>query len=73
MIGMNSYLNSYVDRRMKMVVEEWDLARTSDISDFTSRLAAVEKEIPALKASGHAASDKLTELENRAKRLKERV
>jgi len=73
MIGMTNYLNAYVDRRMQMIVEEWDLARSTDIADFTSRLNAVEREIPGLKASGHAASDKLTELENRAKRLKERV
>jgi hypothetical protein len=73
MIGMNNYLNAYVDRRMAAVVEEWDLARSPDIADFTSRLAAIENEIPRLKASGHAAADKLTELENRAKRLKERI
>ena len=73
MIGMNSYLNAYVDRRMQAVVEEWDLARTTDIADFTGRLYAIEKEIPGLKASSHAASDKMTELENRARRLKELI
>ena len=73
MIGMNSYLNAYVDRRMAAIVEEWDLARTPDIADFTSRLYAIEQEIPGLKASSHAASDKMTELENRAKRPKEMI
>jgi hypothetical protein len=73
MIGMKSYLNAYVDRRMQSIVEEWDLSRTNDIRDFTSRLDAVEQEIPRLKAFEHMASDRLTELENRAKRLKERV
>jgi archaellum component FlaC len=73
MIGMKSYLDAYVDRRMKSVIEEWDLCRKDDIADFTSRLDAVEQEIPRLKASGHTAADKLTELENRAGRLKERV
>lgn len=73
MIGMTGYLNAYMDRRMQAIVEEWDLARTGDIADFTNRLNAVEQEIPRLKASGHAASDKLTELENRARRLKELV
>ena len=73
MIGMKNYLNAYVDRRMQAIVEEWDLARTSDIADFTSRLYAIEQEIPGLKASSHAASDKMTELENRARRLKELI
>jgi hypothetical protein len=73
MNGMNSYLNAYVDRRMQAIVEEWDLSRTSDIADFTRRLDSVEKETARLSASGHAAADKLTELENRARRLKERI
>ena len=25
MIGINTYLNAYVDRRMKYIVDEWDL------------------------------------------------
>jgi hypothetical protein len=73
MMGMTSYLNAYVDRRMQMVVEEWDLARRDDVKDFVSRLKAVEQETARLKASGHAAADKLAELETRAKRLKGKV
>jgi len=70
---MNNYLNAYVDRRMKYIIEEWDLSTRNDISDLTGRLSAIEQEIPLLKASGQAASAKLAELENRAKKLKERI
>jgi len=70
MIGMNSYLNAYVDRRMAAVVEEWDLSTRADLSDLVLRLDALEREIPGLKAFGTAAADKLTELETRAKKLK---
>jgi len=73
MIGMNNYLNAYVDRRMKYIIEEWDLSTRNDISDLTTRLSAIEQEIPLLKASGQATSAKLAELENRAKKLKERI
>jgi polyhydroxyalkanoate synthesis regulator phasin len=73
MVGMNSYLNSYVDRRMKYIIEEWDLSTRNDLSDFTGRLDALEREIPRLKSFEQAAADKLTELENRARKLKERV
>lgn len=73
MIGMNSYLNSYVDRRMKYVIEEWDLSTRNDLYDFTNRLETLEQEIPRLKAFEHAAADKLTELENRARKLKGRT
>ncbi|MFZ1128393.1 hypothetical protein [Methanoregula sp.] len=73
MIGMDSYLNAYVDRRMKYIVDEWDLATKADLSDFASRLAALEQEIPRLKAFGQEAVDKLTGLETRADKLKGRV
>jgi len=71
MIGMNNYLNAYVDRRMKYVIEEWDLARKPDLADFSSRLDAIEQELPRIKVFDQGLSNKLTELENRAKKLKE--
>jgi hypothetical protein len=73
MIGMNNYLNTYVDRRMKSIVEEWDLSTRTDISDLTTRLGAIEQEIPLIKISRQATSAKLAELENRAKKLKEKL
>ena len=73
MIGMKNYMNAYVDRRMKSVVEEWDLSRKEDITDFTARLDAIEQEIPRLKESKKASMEKLMELEIRARKLKERI
>ncbi|MGA2104980.1 hypothetical protein [Methanoregula sp.] len=73
MIGMDSYLDAYVDRRMKYIVEEWDLSTKTDLEEFTSRLASLEKEVPRLKAFENAAADKLTELERRAGSLKGRA
>jgi hypothetical protein len=73
MIGMKNYMNAYVDRRMKSVVEEWDLSRKDDITDFTTRLDAIEQEIPRLKESKKASVEKLMELEIRARKLKERI
>ena len=73
MIGTDKYLNAYVDRRMKYIVDEWDLSTRTDLTDFTSRLDAIEQEIPRLKSFEQTASDKLTELETRAGKLKGRV
>lgn len=73
MIGMDSYLNAYVDRRMKLIVDEWDLSTGNDLADITERLYALEQEIPRLQAFEHAAGDKLTELETRARKLKGRM
>ena len=73
MIGMKNYLNAYVDRRMKSIVEEWDLARKDDVYDFTRRMDAIEQEIPRLKESKKSSVEKLMELEIRARKLKERI
>jgi polyhydroxyalkanoate synthesis regulator phasin len=73
MIGMKNYMNAYVDRRMKSVVDEWDLTRKDDVADFTARLDAIEQEIPRLKVSKKTSMEKLTELETRARKLKERI
>ena len=73
MIGIKNYMNAYVDRRMKSVVEEWDLSRKEDITDFTARLDAIEQEIPRLKESKKASMEKLMELEIRARKLKEKI
>jgi len=73
MIGMDPYLDAYVDRRMKYIVEEWDLSTRADLGTFSSRLAALEQEIPRLRASEKTASDTLAGLEERAAKLKGRV
>ncbi len=73
MIGMKGYLNAYIDRRMKYIIEEWELASRQDISDYADRLDALEQEIPRLKAFEKIAGDKLAQLENRAKNLKGRT
>ena len=73
MISMKTYLSAYVDRRMKYIVDEWDLATGTDLADLTNRLDALEQEIPRLKSFEHAAADKLTELETRAAKLKGRI
>jgi hypothetical protein len=73
MIGMDSYLDAYVDRRMKYIVDEWDLSRGDDLADFSDRLGALEEEIPRLEAFERAAADKLAGLESRAKKLKGRA
>jgi hypothetical protein len=72
MIGMDRYMDAYVDRRMAAIVEEWDLATKPDLGDFTRRIAAIEEEIPRQKAFDKSAAEKLSELERRAAVLKGR-
>ena len=70
MIGMDRYMDAYVDRRMKVIVEEWDLATKPDLGEYTRRIAALEEEIPRQRAYDKSAAEKLSELENRAAVLK---
>lgn len=73
MIGMDSYLNAYVDRRMHAIVEEWDLATGPDLDDFRDRLDALEREASRLKVFEQTSAEKLTALEARARSLKGRI
>lgn len=73
MISMDSYLNAYVDRRMKAIIGEWDLSTKDELDELEDRLAALEAGVPRLKESARVRSDKLAELEARAQRLNGRV
>lgn len=73
MIGMETYLNAYVDRRMRSIIEEWDLPTGRDLDDLADRLDTLEREAARLKISGQAFSEKLDGLEARARRLKGRA
>jgi len=61
----SDYLGSYVDRRMKYLIDEWDLATRQDIGDLEARLSALEEESRRCSWFEGSASAKLTELEKR--------
>jgi hypothetical protein len=71
MVGMDSYMNAYLDRRMKYLIQDWDLATKNDLGDFETRMLAIEdatKEIDTFEAEAEA---KLEAMEQRLMRLKE--
>ena len=63
------YLNTYVDRRMKYVIDEWQLATRNDIADFERRLNALSNEAARLTGVEKAVETKLGSLEQRARNL----
>jgi hypothetical protein len=71
MKGFDSYMGSYLDRRMKTLIEEWDLATRKDLGDFPSRLHALEEEARMISSFEVGASVKLGELEKRVQVMKE--
>jgi hypothetical protein len=71
MVGMDSYMNAYLDRRMKNLIQDWDLATENDLGDFESRLRAIEETTKQIESFETSAEIKLESLEQRLLRLKE--
>ncbi len=71
MTGFDNYMNTYLDRRMKDIVEEWNLGTRRDFGDFTERLGFVEKEISELGVFEKGAEARLNVLEQRLIRCRE--
>jgi hypothetical protein len=71
MVGMDSYMNAYLDRRMKNLIQDWDLATENDLGDFETRLRAIEETTKQIESFETSAGIKLDNLEQRIYRLKE--
>ncbi len=70
MVGMDSYMNAYLDRRMKNLIQDWDLATRNDIGDFETRLQAIEETSKDIASFETSAEIKLEELEHRLLQLR---
>lgn len=71
MVGMDSYMNAYLDRRMKNLIQDWDLATENDLGDFETRLRTIEETTKQIQSFETSAELKLDELSQRLFRLKE--
>jgi hypothetical protein len=71
MVGTDSYMNAYLDRRMKDLIQEWDLATRNDLGDFEDRLQAIEETTKQIETFQTSADIKLDNLEHRLLNLRE--
>lgn len=71
MAGMDRYMNAYLDRRMKYLIQDWDLATKNDLGDFESRLSSVEETIREIESFESGAGERLDRLEQRLQRMRE--
>jgi polyhydroxyalkanoate synthesis regulator phasin len=71
MVGIDSYMNTYLDRRMKFLIQDYDLATRQDLGNFEARLKAVEDTTSEIDIFETEAEDRLGALEARLKNLKE--
>ncbi|HPX73335.1 MAG: hypothetical protein BWY93_01974 [Euryarchaeota archaeon ADurb.BinA087] len=70
MVGMDSYMNAYLDRRMKNLIQDWDLATRNDIGDFENRLRSIEEATKEIESFETSAEITLENLEHRVLQLK---
>ena len=70
MIGIDSYMGSYLDRRMKYMIEEWSLGTYRDFGDLEVRLKGIEDAVKELDKFEMEADAKLSDLEKRVERIK---
>ena len=66
---IDKYMNTYLDRRMKYLIEEWQIATKNDVADLSNRLNALSNEAAKLATFEKTADAKLSALEARAKKL----
>jgi hypothetical protein len=71
MVGTDSYMNAYLDRRMKDLIQEWDLATRNDLGDFETKLHHIEETSKEIASFETSAEIKLQELEHRLLQQKE--
>lgn len=71
MVGMDSYMNAYLDRRMKNLIQDWDLATQNDLGNFETRLNRIEETSKQIASFETSAEIKLEELEHRLLQLRE--
>ncbi|MCX6698945.1 MAG: hypothetical protein NTV68_03300 [Methanomicrobiales archaeon] len=66
---IDKYMNKYLDRRMKYLIEEWQIATKNEVADFSFRLQVLSDEVTQLASFEKNADTKLSDLETRAKNL----
>lgn len=71
MAGFDDYMNTYLDRRMKDIIEEWNLGTMRDFGDYQDRLRIVETEIRDMGRFTEDADTKLTDMEQRLEKVRE--
>ncbi|GAB6285622.1 MAG: hypothetical protein PHF57_13135 [Methanoregula sp.] len=67
---INRYMDSYVDRRMPALIEEWQIASRDVIGDMERRLGALENEIVHIRTFERTATERLVAMEARAQAIR---
>ena len=71
MTGFDGYMNAYLDRRMKDVIDEWNLGTMRDLGNYPSRLRSVETDIQDMVQFTRDADMKLADINQRLQKVRE--
>ena len=73
MTGFDNYLSGYLDRRMKNIIDEWELATRRDLTDLVHRMHTMQEDIRSIKESDRSAYERMDSMEERISRIRERA
>jgi hypothetical protein len=71
MVGFDDYMNTYLDRRMKDIINEWNLGTMRDFGDYLARIRSVEDQIKDMGRFTQEAGTKLADMELRLEKVRE--
>jgi len=71
-MNMDNYLNSYLDRRMKLIIDDWQLGTKSEIRSVVERFNQVKNEVESLKAFERESKDRMDRIEERIRAIQEK-
>ncbi len=72
-MNLDNYLNAYLDRRMREMIDDWHLATTHDIKDLSQRYRHVRHDVDRLKSFERESKDRIDRMEERIRKLSERM
>ncbi|QVV89910.1 hypothetical protein KHC33_05265 [Methanospirillum sp. J.3.6.1-F.2.7.3] len=72
-MNMDNYLSSYLDRRMKLMIDDWQLSTTADIRDLSQRYRKVKQDLDSLKTFERESHDRMDRMEERIRALQEQM
>jgi len=67
---LDNYLSSYLDRRMNLIISDWQLSTKDDLNDLHQRFSRVQDNLNDLKVFEKETGDRLSGLEERVKNIR---
>lgn len=71
-MNLDNYFAAYLDRRMNLIISEWQLSTRGDLTDLSQRFTRVQEDLSELKAFEKDTGNRLESLEERVRALKEK-